>query len=125
MKINFFLAGVISLLMLFLAGSVCAQVSDRSFASETITVTGAEVKSLTAGTYTVDAKKAQLTFEGADVRYTLDGSNPNSTTGHLLQPNISPNAVILWLGPYELRGFRVISTSASWNATVRATYYKN
>jgi len=125
MKKNQLLVGVILLSILVLAGSVCAQVSDRTFASETITVTGAEVKSLTAVTYTVDAKKAQLTFEGADVRYTLDGSNPDSTTGHLLQPNSSANAVILWLGPYELRGFRVISTSASWNATVQATYYKN
>ena len=124
MRTNLFLVGVISLIIFLGAGSVCAQVSERIVASETITVTSLAVKSLTAETYTVNAKYAQLTFEGCDVRFTLDASSPNSTTGHLLQPNTSPNAVVIWLGPYELRGFRVIGTTAGWNGTIRATYYK-
>ena len=125
MKKSLFLLGVILLLMLFLAGSVWTQsTDDKTFASETISVTSAQVKSLTSGTYTVNATKAQLTFMGGDMRYTLDGSNPDSTTGYFVSPNSSPSPVTLWLGMYEVRNFRVIATTSGWNGTVTATYYK-
>jgi hypothetical protein len=112
-------------IVLLLTSSVWAQsTDDRTFASETITVTSAEVKTLASDTYTVNATKAQLIFTGGDMRYTLDGSNPDSTTGYFVSPNSSPSPITLWLGKYELRNFKVIATTSGWNGTVTVSYYK-
>ena len=83
-------------------------------AHEAITVAGTAV-GLTAATI-VGSNKAVLTVEVAPIRFTVDGTTPTASVGHLAQVG----DVIKLDSEDELRKFRAIRTGAS--GTIMATY---
>ncbi|MCW7077308.1 MAG: hypothetical protein OCU18_08545, partial [Candidatus Syntrophoarchaeum sp.] len=54
------------------------------FDHEILTVTDS-VTSLTSGTY-LDATRAEMTLETAQIRYWIDGTDPTSSQGHPVNP---------------------------------------
>ena len=53
------------------------------FAYESITVANSAI-GLTSGTYS-DATRAEMTLETAQIRFRMDGTNPTSSEGHLVE----------------------------------------
>lgn len=93
----------------------------EAFAFETITVTGGALPFTVTKAFIADtmpAERAVVTVETAPVRFTLDGTVPTSTVGHLL----NPGDVLVVQAETNLRNFRVIVVSA--NATLQVTYYR-
>lgn len=94
----------------------------KPFAYEAITVSNTAI-GFTAATIRPSAASAQtalratVTAETAQMRYRIDGSNPTSSEGHLLE--ISD--VLVLDGPVALLNFRAIRTGAT-DGTLRATY---
>lgn len=85
-----------------------------AIAHESITVAGTAV-GLTDATFG-NANRAFLTVETAPIRFTIDGTTPTSTVGHLA----NPGDVIELEGQDELVQFLAIRVGAS--ATLKATY---
>jgi hypothetical protein len=90
------------------------------FAYESVTVSSSAV-GLTAATYRQAgyAVQAFLTLEGAEIRWRIDGSNPTTTEGHLLEPgqNLTLDS------PDAVKNFRAIRTGAT-NGTLKVTYFR-
>jgi len=86
---------------------------------EQITVSNS-VKTLTESKYVKDnfyAKKALITIESAQVRWTIDGTTPTSSIGHLNNPFDS----ITLIGTANIKGFKIIRAGAT-NAKISVTY---
>ena len=84
-------------------------------AHESITVAGTAI-GLTAATI-VSSNLAVLTLEDAPISYTVNGTTPTATVGHLAQPG----DVIKLESEDELRKFRAIRTGGV-SGTLKATY---
>jgi hypothetical protein len=81
--------------------------------------TTTKLRSLITGTTaTMNAVEALLTVETNPMRFTLDGTAPTTTVGHLLNPGDS--LVVSGIG--NLKRFKAIRTGAA-SATVAVTYY--
>ncbi len=117
MKTKLWLVGVLSLVIIFLAGFVSAQSNEIPYAQETLTV-GLDPVMLTQATYTSMATSALLTIEDPII-YTLDGTTPSSTVGHRADGQLRLNM-------YEIRSIKMITIGriAANVATVHVTYYK-
>ncbi len=89
-----------------------------AFAYESITVTGT-AKSLTAGTYTTDAKKAFISIESASIRWRIDGTAPTISEGHLSYVG----QTITLNGYSQIARFSIILATAT-SATIKVTYLK-
>ena len=70
---------------------------------------------LTATTY-LRARKAFLTLETAQIRFTLDGTTVTSSVGHLMEVG----QILTLENPDEIRNFRAIRTGSS--GTLKVTY---
>lgn len=84
-------------------------------AHESIAVAGAAI-GLTAATI-ANMGDALLTVEDAAIRFTVDGTTPTATVGHLAQPG----DVIKLTSPDELQKFRAIRQGGV-SGTLKATY---
>lgn len=94
-----------------------------AFNFEQLTISTAAL-SLTATEYTVDssgtgekAKRAIITVEDAQIRYTYDGTTPTSTVGHAL----NPFDVLTLVGSDNISNFKAIR-KGSTNAKISITY---
>ena len=105
--------GLILGIMLILAGLAYAQ-----FAYESITVSSV-AKTFTAATYGLGVRKAIVTCEDNNIRFTLDGTQvPTSAgVGHLLYVGQT-----LTLDKYEIQNFKAVRASGT-DATLKITYY--
>jgi hypothetical protein len=73
----------------------------------------------TTGAYTGEkARAAIISVETADVRFTIDGTTPTVTIGHLL-PNGSSFIIT---GERNVTNFRCMNAVAGSGATVKCTY---
>jgi hypothetical protein len=115
MKTKLWLAGVLLLVIVFLASFVSAQSNDHPFAHETITVSETPTV-LTAATYGRYATSALLTVEDPII-YTLDGTTPSTTVGHWVRSGQ------LLLGTYQLRAIKMVSTAPGTSTIVQVTYF--
>jgi hypothetical protein len=92
-----------------------------AFAFEQLTVTSA-TKVLTAATYQVGDKKAQIAFitvEDYDIRYTYDGTAPSGTNGHLA----TAGTAITLFGVHDIENFQAyLDGGAGGNSTISVTY---
>lgn len=91
----------------------------KAFAHESITVDNT-AQAFTAATYLTGgekAKRAVITIELAQIRYTYDGTTPTSSVGHLC----NPFDVITLIGSDNITNFRAIR-AGSTNATIKVTY---
>lgn len=99
----------------------------NAFAFEKISVSSA-VKQLTEATFNVNsttnsvkASAALITCDGTagtnDVRYTLDGTTPSSSQGHLLAAG---QGVVIY-GFSNIKNFKCIRTSS--DTTIEVTYF--
>lgn len=91
---------------------------------ESITIT-ATVQSLTEAAFTDGvtgelADRAIITVEDAQIRYRIDGTDPTSSQGHL----INPFSVIVLHTTRTIRDFRAIRATST-NATIRITYERS
>jgi hypothetical protein len=88
---------------------------------EQISVTSGAVKTFTTAKITfsgaVNPLRAYCTLETGDVRYTIDGTTPTSTVGHLL----SAGGWIEVFGPTDVVNFKAIATSTT--GVLSCTYY--
>lgn len=90
-----------------------------AFAHEVLTVTNA-VQTLTAATYIVGARYAQVAFitvEDANIRYTYDGTTPSATVGHLL----TDGSALTLTGHHDISTFKAFR-AAGVDAEIRVTY---
>ncbi len=90
-----------------------------AYGHEGLTVTSGAVVTFTVGTYmttTYHPKGAFVTVETNDVRFTVDGTTPTSTVGHLLSDK---DTVELW--GQDVQNFKVIAPGS--NATIHVSYY--
>src|ERR1041385_345081 len=71
---------------------------------------------LTSGTYGT-ARYAEISVDSADIRFTVDGTPPTSTTGHL----VAPRDIIRLDSHEDIVAFRAIR-AGSTNATIQVTY---
>ena len=62
-------------------------------------------------------KKAFITCESAQLRYTLNGTSPTSSTGHLMNPMDG----LTLEGYYQMNNFRAIRVGST-SATIQVTY---
>ena|SRR3990167_9045294 len=91
----------------------------KAFAHESITVTDT-AQTFTAATYLTGSEKAKraiITIESAQIRYTYDGTTPTSSVGHLC----NPFDVISLIGSDNITNFRAIR-AGSTNAAIKVTY---
>jgi hypothetical protein len=89
------------------------------FAFERATVTTATVSQLNA-TYKAAAGAVFITVETNNIRYQIDGTNPDVNTGHLVVPAAYQN---IWFNdPASIKAFRAIAIGG--NATLQITYYR-
>jgi len=99
----------------------------RVIAFETITVDNT-VKTLTLTNYdpetiklsgdVVAAPAVQITAEGGDMRYRLDGSNPTTSAGHLLKSGDTLKLKDLIF----LKNFKIIRTGST-SGTLQISYF--
>lgn len=71
---------------------------------------------LTAGTY-LTRRYAEITIETAPIRFTVDGTAPTTTVGHL----VNPGDVIRLDSNEDITAFRAIRTTAT-SGTIKVTY---
>ena len=90
-----------------------------SFAYEALTVAGTAVGFTTATLEDADgnAQKIFATLETAQIRYTLDGTTPTSTVGHLLEVGDTLQIT----GSDDIVAFRAIRTGGT-SASLKVTY---
>ncbi len=89
------------------------------FADEKITVS-TTVKKLTPSKFQDSdgmAKRAVITISGAQLRYRYSGTNPDSSTGHLM----NPFSVIVLNTTTSIKNFRAVRAGSS-DAEIFATY---
>ncbi len=95
--------------------------SGGPFGYESVTISST-VTGLTASAYTPAEGflcGALVTVEGAQVRFRVDGGNPSTTEGHLL--NVGDTLTLV--NAMEVKNFKAIRAGAS-DATLRITYYR-
>jgi len=93
----------------------------KAFAFEQITISTA-VKTLTSATYRFDssgekAKRALITCENAQIRYTYDGTTPTASVGHLL----NPMDILVLTGSDNISNFKAIR-KGSTDGQISCTY---
>lgn len=91
----------------------------KAFAHESITVAGTAI-GFTAATYLTSSEKAKraiVTVEDAQIRYTYDGTTPTSSIGHLL----NPMDVLVLIGSDNITNFKAIRVSST-SGTLKITY---
>lgn len=91
-------------------------VSRRATAYESITVSD-QVRQLTAASVAA-ANRALVTVENAPLRFRVDGTDPSSSQGHLLNDGDTLTLEDRW----NIERFRAIRSSGS-DAAIRVTYY--
>lgn len=97
----------------------------ETFAYEQLVVDG--VTQLTEATFTTTtkdgdvqvAKRAIITVENAQLRYRMDGGNPTTTLGHLL----NPQDILVIIGNQNMLNFRAIKTGST-NSEINGSYEK-
>ena len=89
------------------------------FTHEKLTITSAAVVRLTEA-YRIVYKAAYITIEDHTIRYQIDGTDPDATTGH----EVVATGELLFIDPQSLRELRMIATVAQEDAIVQVTYYK-
>ena len=102
-------------------GSKSTDATLSPFAFETITVNtaiGFTVATIT-NTRSETAIKAVVTVETAQIRYRVDGENPSSTVGHVLDDG----DVLVLQGESEILDFRAIKTTGT-NGKIQCTFYE-
>ena len=85
---------------------------------EKIAITNAAISRLNA-TYRERAKGVLITFETNNVRWYIDGTDPDATNGHL----VFANGGLTFKDPYSIKNLRMISTAAG-GSVAQVTYYK-
>lgn len=88
-----------------------------AFDHESVTIAAASTP-LTAGTY-LNATKAILTLETAQIRTTTDGTAASATVGHL----INPDDVITLIGTAQIADFRGYRTGGV-SGVLMVTYFR-
>lgn len=119
-KLKIFLV-IVMLLMasLSLAAEQVNVVGYTPFAYEKITVTTLAVSRLNA-TYRATAGAVFITVESNDIRYRIEGGNPDANDGHLVDSASFQN---IWFNdPMSIREFRAIAVGG--NSTLIVTYYR-
>ena len=86
------------------------------FDYESVTVAASAV-GLTSGTYD-DATRAEITLETAQIRFRVDGTNPTSGEGHLVEVG----DVIRLTSAAQIANFKAIRTGAT-SGVLKATYF--
>lgn len=87
------------------------------FAHESVTVAAAATE-LTAGTYE-DAIHAELTLETAQIRIWVDGTDPTTSEGHI----VDINDVIVLDSSAKIIGFKAIRTGGV-SGVLKASYFR-
>lgn len=104
---------------LSLAAEAVNVIGYTPFAYEKITVTTLAVSRLDA-TYRATAGAVFITVESNDIRYRIEGGNPDTNDGHLVDSASYQN---LWFNdPMSIREFRAIAIGG--NSTLIVTYYR-
>lgn len=88
-----------------------------AFAYESITVAATAI-GCTAATY-LEASRAEMTLETAQIRIRDDGTNPTSSEGHIVEVGDT----ILLTSPAQIAGFKAIRTGAV-SGVLKVTYFK-
>ena len=119
-KSAIFLILLILLLPVATSGYDEVLVLDRTpFAYSRMFITTAAVSQLNA-TYRAQAGAVFLTVESNNVRYRIDGGNPDALNGHLL---VAAGYQNLWLSdPHAIDNLRMIGSGG--NAIVVVTFYR-
>lgn len=76
----------------------------------------ASLATVTSLTVPADARYAVIQCEGADVRWTPDGTTPSATVGFILEQNM------MWTCTEELESLKFIQASAT--ASLNIAFYK-
>jgi len=87
-----------------------------AYESKTVNATSGGV-ALTSGTYD-DATSAELTLETGQVRFRMDGTNPTSSEGHLVEVGDT----ISLKSAAQIAAFKAIRTGAT-SGVLKATYF--
>lgn len=87
-----------------------------AFDHESVTI-AASSTGLTAGTY-LDAIRAIITLETAQIRITTDGTAASATVGHLIEVD----DVITLVGTHQIASFRGYRTG-SVSGVLKVTYF--
>jgi len=86
------------------------------FDYESITVADSAI-GLTAAKY-LDAEHAEITLETAQIRFRLDGTDPTSSEGHLVEVG----DVITLNSAAQIAGFKAIRTGST-SGVLKVTYF--
>ena len=86
------------------------------FDYESVTVAAVAI-GLTSGTYD-DATRAEITLETAQIRFRVDGSDPTSSEGHI----VDADDVIVLNSAAQIAGFKAIRTGGT-SGVLKATYF--
>jgi|GEM_PF-1048132 len=86
------------------------------FDYESVTVTNTAI-GLTAATY-LDATRAEMTLENAQIRIRDDGVNPTSSEGH----PVEVGDIISLTSAAQIAGFKAIRTGST-NGVLKVTYF--
>jgi len=86
------------------------------FDYESVTVEDSAI-GLTSATY-LDATRAEMTLETAQIRYRVDGTNPTSSEGH----PVYVSDVIILDSAAQIAGFKAIRTGAT-SGVLKVTYF--
>ena len=90
----------------------------RTFAEEDITVAASSTRLTLSNIYvTPPLKKVEIFVEDAQIRFRLDGSDPTSSVGEILNPFDR----VTIENPSDAEAFRAIRTGGT-SATIRARY---
>ena len=124
----FLLAGLLLPGTAFAQMAICPGIGSNPlvpYAFETLTVSNTG-KAFTASVYAptgVQPRVAQVSLEGDNIRFRVDGVAPTSAVGHLVQlPTGITTVPFLICGPLAISQFLAIRTNT--DASVRVTYYK-
>nr|QNO41555.1 hypothetical protein MPGNBCFJ_00019 [Methanosarcinales archaeon ANME-2c ERB4]QNO42069.1 hypothetical protein NIICAKKE_00019 [Methanosarcinales archaeon ANME-2c ERB4]QNO42284.1 hypothetical protein OEDCDHIP_00001 [Methanosarcinales archaeon ANME-2c ERB4]QNO42439.1 hypothetical protein ADMFNEEM_00005 [Methanosarcinales archaeon ANME-2c ERB4]QNO42689.1 hypothetical protein GKPKHNMI_00011 [Methanosarcinales archaeon ANME-2c ERB4] len=86
------------------------------FDYESITVADSAIGG-TAATY-LEATRAEMTLETAQIRFRVDGTNPTSSEGHLVEVS----DVIILNSAAQIANFKAIRTGAT-SGVLKVTYF--
>lgn len=92
------------------------------YAFETVTVAGTAIGLTNSATYlasTPKPKKVCITVETAQLRYRIDGTDPDASTGHVLVPTQS----LVLEGYSQLNNFKAIRTGGT-SSVIQVTYLR-
>lgn len=102
-----------------LAASQVNVIGYTPYAYEKISVTTGAVSRLDS-TYRIEAGAVFITVEDNNIRYRIDGGDPDSNDGHLVVSSAYQN---IWMNDlFSIREFRAIGSGGT--ATLIVTYYR-